>query len=220
MTTIMKKIGIMGGTFDPIHIGHLILGEAAYQQFQLDRVWFMPAGNPPHKQNRKGRASDEERVEMVRRAIASNPHFDVSMIEMNEDGYTYTYRTLETLRSQNPDTDYYFIIGAESLFDLDQWREPQRILEACHMVVATRNQIPEEQFNQILARRREQYQGDFFQLDTPNLDISSKHLRKMIRGGESVKYYLPDPVIEYINQKQLYMDKSDGGQRCDMQYQE
>ena len=204
MVTVKEKIGIMGGTFDPVHIGHLILGEAAYQQFQLDKVWFMPAGNPPHKQNRRGRANDEERVEMVRLAIASNPHFDLSLIEMNEDGYSYTYRTLEMLRRSNPNTDYYFIIGADSLFDLDQWKEPQRILKACHMVVATRNQRPEEQFNQMLARRREEYQGDFFQLDTPNLDISSRHLREMIRNHESVKYYLPDSVIDYIQQKQLY----------------
>ena len=88
-----KRIGIMGGTFDPIHMGHLILGEKAYEQFSLDQVLFMPAGNPPHKRNRAGRASDEQRVEMVRRAINGNPHFALSLIEMNEEGYTYTYRT-------------------------------------------------------------------------------------------------------------------------------
>lgn len=199
-----KKIGIMGGTFDPVHIGHLILGEAAYQQFGLNSVWFMPAGNPPHKQNRTGRAGDEQRVEMVRRAISTNPHFALSLAEMNEDGYTYTYRTLENLNRVHPDTEYYFIIGADSLFDLDKWREPQRILKACHMVVATRNQIPEEMFQQILQKRREQFQGDFFRLDTPNLDISSKHLRDMISRGESVKYYIPDSVIAYIQENRLY----------------
>ena len=88
----------MGGTFDPIHIGHLILGETAYEQFDLDQVLFMPAGNPPHKRNRLHRATDEQRSEMVRRAIASNPHFSLSLEEMNEDGFTYTYRTLERLR--------------------------------------------------------------------------------------------------------------------------
>ena len=93
-----KRIGIMGGTFDPIHMGHLILGEKAYEQFSLDQVLFMPAGNPPHKRNRAGRASDEQRVEMARRAINGNPHFALSLIEMNEEGYTYTYRTLENLK--------------------------------------------------------------------------------------------------------------------------
>ncbi|MFR6272961.1 MAG: nicotinate-nucleotide adenylyltransferase [Blautia sp.] len=134
-----KRVGIMGGTFDPIHIGHLILGETAYEQFDLDQVLFMPAGNPPHKRNRLHRATDEQRSEMVRRAIASNPHFSLSLEEMNEDGFTYTYRTLERLRAEHPDTDYFFILGADSLFDFDKWREPGRICRACTVVAATRN---------------------------------------------------------------------------------
>ena len=97
-----RKIGIMGGTFDPIHIGHLILGEAAYEQFGLDEVWFLPAGNPPHKRNRAGRAKDAQRVEMVRRAIASNPHFVLCTKEMKDEGYTYSYRTLEAMRKEHP----------------------------------------------------------------------------------------------------------------------
>ena len=109
-----KKIGIMGGTFDPIHMGHLILGEQSYEQFQLDKVLFMPSGNPPHKRDRAGRASDNQRVDMVRLAIEDNPHFELSLAEMHETGYTYTYRTLEELKEYNPDTDYYFIIGADS----------------------------------------------------------------------------------------------------------
>ena len=92
-----RKIGIMGGTFDPIHIGHLILGEAAYEQFGLDEVWFLPAGNPPHKRNRAGQAKDAQRVEMVRRAIASNPHFVLCTKEMEDEGYTYSFRTLEAM---------------------------------------------------------------------------------------------------------------------------
>ena len=108
MADIKHRIGIMGGTFDPIHMGHLILGEKAYEQFRLEKVLFMPSGNPPHKRNRQGRATDEERVEMVRRAIAGNPHFELSLTEMHENGYTYTYHTLEMLKEKNPDTDYYF----------------------------------------------------------------------------------------------------------------
>ena len=88
----------MGGTFDPIHIGHLILGEKAYQQFGLEKILFMPSGNPPHKQHREGRATDDQRVEMVRRAIEGNLHFALSLEEMNADGYSYTYRTLERLK--------------------------------------------------------------------------------------------------------------------------
>ena len=122
-----KRVGIMGGTFDPIHIGHLILGETAYEQFDLDQVLFMPAGNPPHKRRRLHRATDEQRSEMVRRAIASNPHFSLSLEEMNEDGFTYTYRTLERLKAEHPDTDYFFILGADSLFDFDKWKNMQGV---------------------------------------------------------------------------------------------
>ena len=134
-----KKIGIMGGTFDPIHMGHLILGEQSYEQFQLDKVLFMPSGNPPHKRDRAGRASDNQRVDMVRLAIEDNPHFELSLAEMHETGYTYTYRTLEELKEYNPDTDYYFIIGADSLFAFDEWMEPERICRACTLVVAVRD---------------------------------------------------------------------------------
>ena len=120
-----KKIGIMGGTFDPVHVGHLILGEAAYRQFSLERVWFMPSGNPPHKRDRTGGATDEQRVEMVRLAISDNPHFRLSLIEMYEDGYSYTYRTLEYLRKQYPDTEFYFIIGGDSLFEFNHWPDKE-----------------------------------------------------------------------------------------------
>ena len=105
-----RKIGIMGGTFDPIHIGHLILGEAAYEQFGLDEVWFLPAGNPPHKRNRAGQAKDAQRVEMVRRAIASNPHFVLCTKEMEDEGYTYSYRTLEAMRKEHPGTEFTLLL--------------------------------------------------------------------------------------------------------------
>ena len=134
------RIGIMGGTFDPIHIGHLIIGEAAYQQLHLGKVLFMPSGNPPHKSRRTGCASDAERVEMVRRGIAGNPHFVLSELEMHADGFTYTYRTLESLRQIAPETEWYFIIGEDSLKDFPYWKEPQRICDACILVVASRRQ--------------------------------------------------------------------------------
>lgn len=199
-----KRIGIMGGTFDPIHMGHLILGERACQQFQLDTVFFMPAGNPPHKRHRTGRATDEQRTEMVRLAIADNPHFQLSLTEMNSDGFSYSYRTLEKLKKEHPDTDYFFIMGADSLTDFDTWKEPQRIVNAAHIVVATRNQMNPDGFEQLLTRRRDQFHGDFLRLDTPNLDISSKNLREMICEGESVRYYLPESVRQYILANNIY----------------
>lgn len=201
-----RKIGIMGGTFDPIHMGHLILGEAAYEQFKLDKVCFMPAGNPPHKRNRDGRASDEERIEMVRRAIACNEHFELSLMEMQMDGITYTYRTLERFLAQNPDAELYFIIGADSLFDFEKWRNPERICQLCKMIVATRNQTSDEFLNQQIEHLENVYNGTFLKLNTPDLDISSKMLRNYVKEKKSVRYYIPDSVLDYITQNNMYED--------------
>ncbi|MDO4307762.1 MAG: nicotinate-nucleotide adenylyltransferase [Eubacteriales bacterium] len=201
---IRKKIGIMGGTFDPIHVGHLILGERAYEQLGLDKVWFMPSGNPPHKKNRQGRASDEQRVSMVRKAIAGNPHFELSLIEMNEDGYSYTYRTLENLKNENPDTDYYFIIGADSLYTFATWKEPARICHACTLVVATRDHTPVRELDQEMTYLSQQYGGQFLRLDTMNIDISSELIRLWLKEGKSLRYYVPDDVIQYIYQNNIY----------------
>ena len=200
-----KKIGIMGGTFDPIHMGHLILGEKSYEQLGLDKVWFMLAGNPPHKKNRKGRASDEQRMEMVRLAIEDNPHFELSDIEMNEEGYTYTYRTLENLKEQNPDTDYYFIIGADSLYTFETWKEPLRICQACTLVVAVRNHTPVDELNREMELLNRKYNGRFIRLDTMNIDVSSQHLREWTVQHKSLRYYVPDKVIAYMQEQGIYL---------------
>ena len=200
----MKKVGIMGGTFDPIHIGHLILGENAYQQLGLSRVVFMPSGNPPHKKDREGRASDEQRMDMVKLAIASNTHFKFSSMEMNEDGYSYTYLTLEKLNEKHPDTRYYFIIGADSLFDFKGWRNPQRICDACTLVVATRNHTSDEELDKAIADVRETFGADIVKLNTENIDVSSHQLRDWIAAGKTIKYYAPDEVINYIKSYHVY----------------
>lgn len=204
MADIKHRIGIMGGTFDPIHMGHLILGEKAYEQFRLEKVLFMPSGNPPHKRNRRGRATDEERVEMVRRAITENPHFELSLTEMHENGYTYTYHTLEMLKEKNPDTDYYFIIGADSLYDFDTWREPERICRNCILVTAVRNHSTIAELEAEMNRLSLKYNGTFLTLNTTNLDVSSEMLRNWISEDKSVRYYIPDSVIEYIRENQIY----------------
>ena len=199
-----RRIGLMGGTFDPIHLGHLILGEKSYEQLALDQVVFMPAGNPPHKPHREGRATDAQRVEMVRLAIEGNPHFSISLAEMNEDGYTYTYRTLEKLTADNPDTDWFFIIGSDSLFDFDTWREPARISAACTIVAAVRNQTSPQMLRRKLRELDEKYPGKFLLLDTMNIDVSSHELREWVQKGQSLRYYVPDPVREYIRDNRIY----------------
>ena len=202
-----KKIGIMGGTFDPIHMGHLILGEQSYEQLHLDKVLFMPSGNPPHKRNRTGRASDDQRVDMVRLAIEDNPHFELSLAEMHETGYTYTYRTLEELRKQNPNTDYYFIIGADSLFTFEEWREPARICAACTLVVAVRDHASFDELNREIQRLSVKYHGHFILLDTMNIDVSSHQIRQWVTEEKSLKYYIPDNVISYMKENGIYRKK-------------
>ena len=199
-----KKVGIMGGTFDPIHIGHLILGERAYEQFNLEKVLFMPSGNPPHKRNRQGRATDAQRIEMVKRAIQDNPHFELSLAEMSEEGYTYTYQTLERLRMEHPDTEYYFIIGEDSLLSFETWREPQRICDACTLVTAIRDNRSVERMDTEMKRLSERFQGRFFRLDTPYLDISSHAIRVQVFRGESIRYYVPDAVRQYVLEQNIY----------------
>ncbi len=206
-----RKVGIMGGTFDPIHIGHLILGENAYQQFDLDYVLFMPSGNPPHKTQREGRATTEQRVDMVAKAIADNPHFVLSLAEIHDEGYNYTKETLTRLTKENPDTDYYFIMGADSLFSFDEWKEPEGICRLCTILVAVRNGVDMARFQEKMKELSEKYQGTFMTLDTPNIEISSEELRSHISQKRSLKYYMPDSVAEYIRENHLYqqMTKSE-----------
>ncbi len=204
MENSKKRVGIMGGTFDPIHMGHVILAEKAYEQLSLDQVLFMPSGNPPHKTERSGRATDEQRVEMVRCAIHGNTHFTLSLMEMNQEGYSYTYLTLEQLHADHPDTDYFFIIGADSLFNFDTWMHPERICAACTLVVATRNHTPKMKLQECMERLSSKYGGHFMLLDMLNVDISSHDIRTWIYHGNSIRYYVCDEVRHYIESRDIY----------------
>ena len=203
-----RRIGIMGGTFDPIHIGHLILGENAYQQFELEKVLFMPSGNPPHKADREG-ASNEERVEMVKRAIASNRHFELSLEEMHDQGYNYTRETLERLTAANPDTDYYFILGADSLLNFETWKDPQEICRLCILVAAVRDHMPSALMDEKIAGLRDKFHADIRKLESLNIDISSRTIRSWAAEGRSCRYYVPEPVIAYMEGRGIYRNLSD-----------
>lgn len=199
-----RLVGIMGGTFDPIHIGHLILGERASEQFGLEKVLFMPSGNPPHKRERRG-ASNEERTEMVRRAIASNSHFELSLAEMHDQGYTYTKITLRALREENPDTDYYFIMGADSVEGFDSWNGPQEIADQCVLLAAVRDLSPGE-FDEAIDHVRQKYHADIRKLESPSLSISSRMIRTFVREGRSIRYMVPDQVRSYILERGIYRE--------------
>ena len=202
-----KKIGIMGGTFDPIHIGHLILGENAWHQFDLEKVLFMPSANPPHKRERTGRASVQERIDMVSLAIERNPHFELSLEEAFMEDYCYTKETLERLNLAHPDTEYYFIMGADSLFSFETWKDPQDICKSCVLAVAVRDHVMEQKFQNQIEYLTEKYHAKIEVLTTPNIDISSHDIRRWLRTGDiSLRYYVPDAVISYIKKKNLYSE--------------
>ena len=133
------RIGIMGGTFDPIHIGHLLLGEFAYEQFHLDEVWFLPNGNPPHKEVEDTEEALAHRVEMVRLAVRENPHFQLSLHEAKKDCHSYTYKTLQEFHALYPENEYFFILGADSLFSIEQWKYFKEIFPSCTILAAMRD---------------------------------------------------------------------------------
>lgn len=192
----------MGGTFNPIHNGHLLLGEMAYEQFDLDKVLIMPAKNPYYK-TISSNILEEDRVEMIRRAIADNPHFQFSDIELQREGMTYTVDTLEILTKKYPDVEFYFIMGADSLYHMETWRDCERILKLSKIVAASRD----DSYSAIDAQIEyinDKYDAEVLRLNSPNLEISSSYLRKQMKLGRSCRYLLPDSVREYIMEKKLY----------------
>lgn len=200
----MKKIGIMGGTFNPIHFGHLFLAEDAFEQIGLDQVLFMPSKNPPHKA-KPNQVSEQQRVEMISLAIEDNPHFALSTFELEREGYTYTADTLTLLRKDNPEKEYYFIVGADSLYMMNQWRNPQTIFEQCTVVAASRDHVEPEKLQQQAEKLRQQFAARILLLDMPTIQIASEEIRRRIKEQKSVRYYLPEGVIRYISKNQLYL---------------
>ncbi len=210
MPDCKHRIGIMGGTFDPIHIGHLMLAECAYEQFQLEQVMFLPSGNPPHKQDRSDGASDLQRMEMVRLAIEDNRHFSLDPEEMLRSGLTYTNETLKMLKDRHPDTDYYFIIGADSLMTFDTWKNPDIICQNCILVAAVRDQLDVCTMNRKMEELKDRYGARIHLLHTPDVEISSSSLRAWCRQNRSIRYYVPDRVYEYIRKNNIYVPNYKG----------
>lgn len=193
----------MGGTFNPIHIGHLILAEQAYEQYKLDCVLFMPSKKPPHKPNQE-LESDIHRKKMVELSIQDNSHFILSTLELERDSTTYTVDTMRELKKNNPNTEYYFIIGGDSLFQLETWREPAEIMKHTRILAASRYHIPNQEIQNQIDYLKKTYQGWISLLEIPTIDISSKMLRHSLQIGKSVTYYMKESVIEYIRKHNLY----------------
>lgn len=197
-----RRIGIMGGTFDPIHIGHLIMAESACMALALEKVIFMPSGNPPHKAGRT--ITDFAiRSDMVKLSIDNNKNFVYSDFETRREGYVYTSDTLKLLKEQYPDITFYFIVGADSLLKIENWHEPENVFKRCRLVVADRD----DQEDKVKARIRyleEKYHADIVYLRSPLVDISSTLIRERVCKGQSVKYLVTTEVEEYIVAHGLY----------------
>lgn len=200
----MKKVGIMGGTFNPIHNAHLILAEQANYQFELDKVLFMPTKNPPHK-NRREIASDEHRKNMIMVAIKDNPQFELSTLELDRDGITYTAETLRTLHQLEPNTQYYFILGQDSLMSMTRWKQPETICSLATIVAATRDGFVEEEFEQQCLLLHQMYGANILRLSMPTIALSSTAIRRRCKAKEPIRYYMPETVFSYINEHKLYL---------------
>lgn len=205
----MKKIGILGGTFNPIHNGHLNIADAARKHFDLDEIWFLPAGIPPHK-NIANEIDPRERLEMVQCAIRNVPHFKLCDIEISKKTPCYSWETLETLYNiHHKDTTFYFIIGEDSFFSFEHWVHPERICRYCKVIVAGRpmkSRESEVSFKNHILNYQNIFHTEFLRVPVEEMDISSSMLRSYYESGENdlAAKYLPQTVHNYIIERQLY----------------
>ncbi len=199
------KLGIFGGSFDPIHYGHLLLAETCREQCRLDRVLIVPAAVPPHKRSR-ALSSGRDRVEMVRLAIGGHEQLAVSTIEIDRGGVSYTVDTLTALAEQQPGSSLFFLMGADSLKDLPTWREPQRLCELAVPLVVRRAGSPEPDFSAIshlvTAARLEEIREH--QVEMPIIELSSTEIRQRVAAGQSIRYRTPRAVEKFIEANGLY----------------
>lgn len=197
----------MGGTFDPIHLGHLIIAERAKEQFELDEVLFLPSGTP-YMKNSKKVSPGTIRTEMTKLAVEENPFFSVSTIEIEKEGNTYTYETLEYLHDKNPNTEFYFIMGADSLWAIENWKEPDRIFANCHILAALRDDKSTDDMEAQAAYLKTQFGADISLLKTSHIEISSSMIRDLVQNGHSIRYLVPETVYDYIIKNKLYKTDS------------
>lgn len=199
----MRKIGIMGGTFNPIHNGHLKLAGEAYGQIPLDEVLFMPSGRPYMKPEREVESA-QVRAEMTKLAIRDIPYFTFSALEIGQQGNTYTYQTIERLREADPAAAYYFIVGADTLFQMPKWVFPERIFAGCTVAAAVRDDKTVDDIQAQAALLRKRYGADIILLQTSRMDISSSDIRRKAAAGESIAADVPKQVRLYIEERGLY----------------
>ena len=209
MTSKPLKIGVMGGTFNPVHYGHLVTAEEASVQFGLDKVIFMPTGWPPHKQNREI-ISPEDRYLMTVIATASNPHFTVSRLEVDRPGPSYSIDTIKALREiYGQSSEIFFITGADAVWEILTWKEPEKLAELCSFIAATRPGYDLEKFKKIQPDQKKVKIPNVYFMEVPALAISSTDIRRRVSEGRPIKYLVPEGVDNYIYKYDFYKEKTD-----------
>ncbi|MBU5595318.1 nicotinate-nucleotide adenylyltransferase [Amphibacillus sp. MSJ-3] len=190
----MKKIGLLGGTFDPPHIGHLAMAEEVYERLSLDEIWFIPSSEPPHKE--KAKVSAQDRLDMLTVAIDQVDYFQIKTIELERKGKSYTIETIRTLQRQYPNAQFYFIIGADMVEYLPNWHKIDQLVKMVQFVGVKRPEFELETPYPVIL------------LDTPGLDISSTMVRQRLEKNHSVRYLIPQEVLALIKERGLYGQRS------------
>jgi len=203
------RLGLFGGSFDPVHYGHLLLAESCREQCRLDEVWFVPAATPPHKQTH-ALSPAAQRIEMLELATGGQPAFRVSRIEVERGGVSYTVDTLAALKAEDPQRELFFLLGADSLEDLPNWREPARILELATPIVVGRPGAPAVRFEVLAGLASDDRLAELrrHQVEMPQIGLSSSDIRRRVPGAQSMRYRTPRAVETYIETHGLYREPS------------
>jgi len=200
------RLGILGGTFNPPHLGHLISVQEAYLHLRLDRVMLIPARIPPHKPV-EDEPGVEHRLELCRRAVQGDERFTVSELEVARPGPSYTVDTLEELTSKAPDTELFLILGGDIAAGLPDWHQPEKVLSLSTLAIAERPGTTRAQIEGSLGRLQRGDRAEFFPM--PTIDLSSTEIRRRVREGQPIRYIVPDAVAAYIREHQLYGGSTD-----------
>lgn len=200
-----EKIGIMGGTFNPIHLGHLEIANAALIQYNLDKIWFMPNNIPKYKS--KAEILDAKmRIDMINLAIENNAKFELSTFEINRSGYTFTYETLKLLREKNKNHQYYFIMGADSLVSFRHWKNPDIIAKNCIILAACRNNLSDNKIDEYIYSLNDEFSAIIYKIKGVHIDVSSQMIRRYIKEKRNIDNLVSKKVLDYIKENSLYLN--------------
>lgn len=202
-----KKIGILGGAFDPIHKGHILIGQHALDTLDLDEIWVLPNGNPPHKTITNSTKYNQHRINMIGLVLENMNKFTINTHEIDSTKSScYSYETFEDFSKIYPEYDFNFIIGSDSLLSLEQWHKPEVLLRYCNIIAFNRHKMGYGELKDKAMELRTKFHADIEIIESDILDISSSEIREAIRLNEDLESYLDEKVIAYINENKLYQD--------------